>query len=105
VVCTSRVATNLRQGDTAGEMLEETEWTVVEVWGRQAELCGRYLAKGSLMGIEGQPYTRSCEDRENGQRRSDTDIRAIDVMFLEYPEHDGTTSVRACVIEDLPFTW
>jgi single-strand DNA-binding protein len=104
MVCSFRVGTNTRRRDATGEMQEDTQWTVVEVWGRQAELCRRYLTKGSLVGIEGQLHTRSWQDRENGQRRDDTNVRATDVMFLGYPEHDDTTSAGACVMDDLPFS-
>jgi single-strand DNA-binding protein len=105
VVCSFRVATNTRQRDGAGGTQEENEWIVVEVWGRQAELCPRFLTRASLVGVEGQLHTRSCGDDENGQRCDDTNVRATDVMFLDSPEHDDTTSAAACVIEDLPFSW
>ncbi|MFN8657801.1 MAG: single-stranded DNA-binding protein [Candidatus Obscuribacterales bacterium] len=32
----------------------ETDWFDIELWGRQAEVAGEYVRKGSLIGIEGR---------------------------------------------------
>jgi single-stranded DNA-binding protein len=56
------------------------------------------------VGIVGQLHTRSWEEGENRQRRDDTNVRATDVVFLQYPEHNDTTSAVAWVMEDLPFS-
>jgi single-strand DNA-binding protein len=103
VVCTFNVATNYRWRDSAGQQHEETEWTRVEVWGRQAENCGRYLVKGSLVRVEGRLRTRSWEEQESGQTRYATNVRAADVLFLDRRGQDSDTSDRPFEIEDLPF--
>jgi single-strand DNA-binding protein len=33
---------------------KETDWFDVELWGRQAEIAGEYVRKGSLIGVEGR---------------------------------------------------
>jgi len=33
---------------------KETDWFDIEIWGRQAEIAGEYVRKGSLIGIEGR---------------------------------------------------
>src|SRR5580658_7094609 len=33
---------------------KETDWFDIELWGRQAEIAGEYVRKGSLIGIEGR---------------------------------------------------
>lgn len=33
---------------------KETDWFDIEIWGRQAEIAGEYVRKGSLVGIEGR---------------------------------------------------
>ncbi len=33
---------------------KETDWFDIELWGRQAEVAGEYVRKGSLVGIEGR---------------------------------------------------
>ena len=32
----------------------ETDWFDIELWGRQAEVAGEYVRKGSLIGVEGR---------------------------------------------------
>ena len=45
-VATLRIATSRSWTDKqSGQRKEETEWHDVEVWGKQAEQCGEYLAK------------------------------------------------------------
>lgn len=60
---------------------EFTEWHRIVVWGRQAETCQQYLAKGRQVYLEGRLQTRSYEDRE-GVKRSVTEIVAQQVQFL-----------------------
>jgi single-strand DNA-binding protein len=38
-----------RWKDNSGELREHTEWIHIEAWGRLAEICHEYLAKGSLV--------------------------------------------------------
>jgi single-strand DNA-binding protein len=55
----------------------------VAAWDRQAELCGRYLAKGRRVGVEGYLRTRTWE--EEGKRRRDVEVIARRVQFLSTP--------------------
>ena len=54
-VTSFRVATNYSYTTSDGERRDETEWFTISVWGRQAESCNQYLAKGpkSLSSKEG----------------------------------------------------
>lgn len=55
----------------------------IVVWGKQAENCANYLAKGRLVGIQGRIQTRSWDDNE-GNRRYATEVVANNVQFLEW---------------------
>jgi single-strand DNA-binding protein len=59
----------------------------IVVWERQAEICGRYLAKGRRVGIEG--YLRSQSWEDEGKRRRDVDVVARRVDFLSPPSEGG----------------
>ncbi len=74
------VATSESWTDKNGQKQERTEWHRVTVWGKLAELCGKYLAKGKQVYVEGKLQTRSWED--NGQKKYATDIVAQTVQFL-----------------------
>jgi len=68
----------------SGEKVERTEWHRVVVWGRSAEHCSQYLAKGRTVYVEGRLQTREWEDKE-GQKRSTTEVNAQTVQFLGGP--------------------
>jgi len=45
---------------------KETDWFDIEIWGRQAEIAGEYVRKGSLIGIEGRlDFNRWTDDGGN----------------------------------------
>lgn len=67
--------------DKEGEKQESTEWVNVEAWGKVAELCETYLAKGDRVYIAGKMNTQSWEDQE-GNTRYKTIIRLSDIQFL-----------------------
>jgi single-strand DNA-binding protein len=103
-VCDFRVATNRPAGrNEAGERVVEAEWTTVEAWDKLAEQCGRFLHKGSRVRVVGSLQTQSWEDRESGQKRYKTVVRAEEVLFLDArPEQDAAEAAEETV-EDLPF--
>lgn len=65
-----------------GQKVEQTEWHKVVFWGKQAELCGKYLGKGSLIYVEGKLQTRKWQDQQ-GQDRYSTEVRGFVLQFLE----------------------
>ena len=80
-VCNFRIATNEVWTDKSGEKQEKTEWHNIVIWGRQAEICGEYLAKGRQVLIEGSLQTRSWEDKE-GNKRYTTEVKARNMQML-----------------------
>jgi len=104
-VCSFRVATKRWAGRSdEGNRSVETDWTPVEAWEKLAETCAHYIHKGSRVRIIGSLHTRSWEDRESGQKRFKTVVRADDVLFLSTRERmqDEAEAVEETV-EDLPF--
>lgn len=75
------IATKESWMDQENSRQERTEWHNVVVWGKQAELCGQYLAKGRQVFIEGAIRSRSYDDKE-GNKRYVTEIIAQRVQFL-----------------------
>lgn len=75
------VATSENWTDKEGQKQERTEWHRIVVWGKLAELCGRFLAKGRQVYVEGRLQTRSWED-QGGAKRYTTEIVANTVQFL-----------------------
>jgi single-strand DNA-binding protein len=63
-----------------GEKQEKTEWHNIKVFGKQAEICEKYLSKGSKIFVEGKLQTRSYE--KDGQTHYITEIVALNFQFL-----------------------
>src|SRR5215468_8255573 len=80
-VCDIRLATNESWTDKNGQKQERTEWHRVVMWGKPAEICKQYLAKGQKLYVEGRLQTRSWDDKE-GNKRYSTEVVATDFMFL-----------------------
>jgi single-strand DNA-binding protein len=81
-VCSLRLATS-ESWMKDGNKEERTEWHRIVVWGRQAELAGKYLKKGRSCFIEGKLQTRSWDDQQTGQKRYSTEIVASNIQFLD----------------------
>lgn len=77
----------------SGEKKEETTFIRVVVWGRQAELCGEYLTKGSPAFVEGRLQSRSW-DGPDGQKRSTVEVVATNIQFLRAQGGGGSSAAR-----------
>ncbi len=71
-----------------GRREDRTEWHRIVVWGRVAENCAQYLAKGRTVYVEGRIQTREWENKE-GQKQRTTEIVAQNVQFLGGPRGEG----------------
>ncbi len=87
-VTTFTIASNRVYTLQSGEKKEEATFMRVVVWGRRAETCGEYLAKGSSAFVEGRLQSRTWEGQD-GQKRSTVEIVADNVQFLGRPRKDG----------------
>ena len=97
--------TDLRAG---GE--KQTDFPRVTVFGKQAENCERFLAKGRLVGVQGRIQTGSYTNKD-GATVYTTDVVADRVEFLEWgdkpagkmTEEEPAPEGFARVDEDIPF--
>lgn len=80
-VCNFSMATTEAWTDKSGQKQEKTEWHRIVVWGKLAELCNQYLAKGRQAFVEGRLQTRSWDDKD-GSKRYTTEILANTVQFI-----------------------
>ena len=74
------IATNRVWKNQQGEKQEEAQFHNVVVFGRQAEIVNQYLAKGSLILVEGRIQTRSW-DGKDGSKQYRTEIVAERIQF------------------------
>lgn len=79
-VCTFTIAID-RPVRAGGE--KQTDFPRVTVFGKQAENCERFLAKGRLVGVQGRLQTGSYTNKD-GATVYTTDVVADRVEFLEW---------------------
>lgn len=90
-VCELRLATSESWNDKNGQRQERTEWHRIVVWGKRAEVCSKYLAKGRQVFVEGRIQTRNYDDKD-GNKRYITEIIANDVQFLGGGGREGAVA-------------
>lgn len=93
-------ATTERYRDRNGEIVNNTEWHNIVSW-NHAELCEKYVQKGSLLYIEGKIRTRSWEDK-HGNKRYTTEILAEKIDFLSKPSSEQKPQQQAPVQQPQP---
>jgi single-strand DNA-binding protein len=102
-----RVATSRAWTDKdSGQKKEETLWLDVEVWGKQAESCGKFLKKGRQALIEGRLKLDQWE--KDGQKRERMKVVAESVRFIGGgkkdeggEEHPNVAAAREQIEEDI----
>ncbi len=67
-VANFRIATSESYKNKAGEKEEKTEWHKIVTFGKLAEICGEYLAKGKQVYLEGRIQTSQWDDKEGNKR-------------------------------------
>jgi single-strand DNA-binding protein len=78
-VCRFAIAVSRDYANSDGT--RETDFFNITVWRGRAEVCGKYLKKGSKVAIVGSLQNRSYEDKD-GIKRTVTDVVANEVEFL-----------------------
>ena len=86
---TFRLAVQRRFTNASG--VREADFFHIVCWRQTAELCAKYLLKGSNVAIEGSIQTRSY-DANDGTKRYVTEIVAESVEFLSRREESTETA-------------
>jgi single-strand DNA-binding protein len=81
-VANLRLATTETFKNKQGERVDQTEWHRVSFFGRQAEIAGDYLKKGSKVYVEGSIHTRKWQDKDGNDRYS-TEVRGRVMQMLD----------------------
>ena len=110
MVTSFNLATDEQWKDKSGQKAQRTEWHRIVTFGKLAEICGNYLAKGKMIFVEGRIQTRSWEDKD-GVKRYSTEIVATDMRMLDSkgqgrgaePPAEEPYPADAAPDEDVPF--
>ena len=79
-VASFSVATNRVWKDKDGKKQESVDFHNIVVFGRQAEIVGQYIKKGSSIFVEGRMQTRSW-DAPDGSKKYRTEVIADKIQF------------------------
>lgn len=82
---------------TKADREKETDFPRIKAFGKTAENCEKYLAKGRMVAVQGSIQTGSYEDKD-GKRVYTTDVIANRVEFLEWgdrPQSNAPASNEA----------
>lgn len=71
----------------------EADFFNVVVWGKTAENCANYLAKGRLIAVDGRLQSGSYETK-TGEKRNTVEVVANTVKFLEWGDRENKTPKR-----------
>lgn len=88
-VATFTLATSERYRDRNGNLQENTEWHNIVAWRQSADVCERFVRKGTQLFIEGKLRTRSYTDQQ-GVKKYTTEIAVDNLQLLGKRENqDG----------------
>jgi len=85
VVAKFNVAVNRSTKDSEGNYL--TDWFSCEFWGKQAEIAGEYVKKGTLVSVVGSGRIDKWEDKTSGEKRSRFFIMGDAFQLLSSKNH------------------
>ncbi len=75
------IATTDSYKNQNGEKIEDTQWHNIVIWGKLADVAGKYLKKGSEVVVEGKLIHRVYET-DKGEKRYITEINVNDLLML-----------------------
>jgi single-strand DNA-binding protein len=63
-----------------GEKIEDTQWHNVVIWGKLADVAGKYLKKGQEVCVEGKLIHRAYDSK--GEKRFFTEVNVNEMVML-----------------------
>ena len=107
-VTSMNIATNRKYTGSDGQVVKETTWFRVSVFGKMAETCAQYLKKGSAVLVEGRltPDKNSggprTYQRQDGTMGATYEVFANNVRFLGSRGEGSTSPASAPSEDDVP---
>ncbi len=94
------LATNRFYTDAAGAKKQDTEFHNIVAFGKLADICSRYLTKGSLLLVEGRLKTRNWQNA-SGVRQYKTEIIANSIQLGPKSTSTGNAYPKQGAIKDI----
>lgn len=81
-VCKFPIATEEQMKNKQGDKVTKTEWHNIVAWGKNAEICGKWLKKGKKVYIEGKMQMNIWDDKETGLKRYSPEVHMFSMVML-----------------------
>jgi len=98
-VCAFTLATNNDYNDESGSLVKRVEWHNISAWGKLAEICSKYLKKGSKIFCEGR--LQYDEYEKDGIKRFSTKIIMSEMQMLDTKGEATSEPVNSAKVEAL----
>lgn len=102
------LATDESYTDKSGAKQKKVQWHSIVAWGKLAEICQKFLKKGSLVYVEGKLQSREYEDR-GGQKKKVFEVTINEMKMLDKRDSSEPTASShvndfvEITDEDIPF--
>src|ERR1700691_6141967 len=96
------LATTAGVTDRSSTKHQRTEWHRVVAFGKLADTCQQFLAKGRQVYVEGRLTTRQYEAKDGSGTRYRTEIVALQMRLLGN-RTNGSAAPKAKASDDIPF--
>lgn len=80
-IATFSIATTDTYKNQKGEKVQDTQWHNLVIWGKLADVAGKYLKKGNEIAIEGKLIHRAYETSK-GEKKYMTEVNVNDLVML-----------------------
>jgi len=90
-VATFSIATNLVWTDQSGQQQKKTEFHNIVAWRKLADICSKYLRKGSKAYVEGRLQTTDWTGQD-GVKRYRTEIVLENMIMLDAKNASGSNN-------------
>lgn len=90
-VATFSIATNLVWTDQSGQQQKKTEFHNIVAWRKLADICSKYLRKGSKAYVEGRLQTTDWTGQD-GVKRYRTEIVLENMIMLDAKNSNGSNN-------------
>jgi single-strand DNA-binding protein len=78
----------------------QTDWFDIELWGKQAEIAGEYVKKGSLIGVEGKVRWDTWMHKDTGEPTTRPMVIADSIRLLgSKKDNSSSASSQPSVVE------
>lgn len=84
-VATFSLATSEKHKNQKGELVEETTWHNLVIWGKPVDIIEKYVNKGDKLSVEGRITNRSYEAKD-GTKKYITEIVVNDFLLMGSPK-------------------